>query len=90
LVKGDVILLHGEPTIIERRIRGRQRSRQSASYLDKLQSRLKERVYSGIGAHELYSTDWDIPALVRQVARVIYLEASLPADLHAKLLALGV
>jgi hypothetical protein len=70
---GRVLLLWGDTGTVAARIASRQTIKQPSTYLDGLQAKLMNRVYKAPGVHQMRSTDWSIPELVRSVARCIHL-----------------
>lgn len=85
IAPGHGIFLHGEPTIISRRIAARQAKKQEAGYLGRLQNQF-EHIYGALPeVSSWHSTDWSIEELVKNVARAVYADSYAPADLQARL-----
>ena len=85
---GAVVLLWGDEAKVSARIASRQTIQQPPRYLAELQGRLRTTVYKSDGVHEMHSTDWSIPELVRGVVDIVHRREYSPADINAQLLKL--
>jgi SIR2-like domain len=68
LVPGHVLLLHGDSSVVSRRVAGRQTLTQSSEYLAKLQEHIKGVYGNGPGVSSWRSTEMSIENLVKRVA----------------------
>jgi hypothetical protein len=82
---GRVLLLWGDTGTVAARIASRQTIKQPSTYLEELQDKLRNRVYSASGVYPMRSTEWSIPELVRAVSRSIHLGDYQEVDLLALL-----
>jgi len=89
LEPGHVILLHGDTSIVERRIARRQAQEQPATYLGGLQDQMRQLYESDAqGLSDWESTSWTIDELVRRVARSVYQSDYRAFGVHERLLEL--
>jgi len=85
---GQVVVLHGDTEIVQRRISNRQSISQNSVYLNGLQGQLR-KLYHVDGTIEWRSTEWSIETLVRHFSSLVYNEPYGVVDLQNRLLALA-
>lgn len=84
LQEGQVVVLHGDPKTVERRLAKRQSTSQHSSYLESLQAQLRW-LYDIDGALAWHSTDWSIEELVRHFGALVYRDGYTAVDLQARM-----
>lgn len=81
---GNVLLLLGKPEEVQSRLRPGKSDKPGTDYLTKLQAKL-QAVYDGTGVHPFQTEGLDLPHVVKDLARTIFLGSYSELDLGGRL-----